>query len=106
MPPKRSKNMKKPLVVLFLALLSTSPVALVMDTAFAAESVAAASPPAGKMLFSAGGKRLAPVYRVAPDGAPQVMLDGRLITVPVATLSVVNGKVETSLSKRELLASR
>ncbi|SFG27126.1 hypothetical protein SAMN05518801_11325 [Novosphingobium sp. CF614] len=57
---------------------------------------------AGAMLYSANGYRIAPVYRVTADGNPQVMLDGRLVTVPASTLSEVNGKVTTALSKRDL----
>lgn len=57
---------------------------------------------AGKMLYSSTGHRIASVYRVNTDGNPQVILDGRLITVPSSTLSEVNGKLTTSLTKREI----
>ena len=40
----------------------------------------------GHMLYAAGGRRLAPVYRVLADGSPQLILDGRLVTVPASTL--------------------
>jgi hypothetical protein len=62
-------------------------------------------PQKGKMLLSAEGSRLAPVYRVA-DSGPQIILDGRMVTVPSNTLKVVDGKLTTSLSKREVLALR
>ena len=56
----------------------------------------------GKMLVGANGARLGAVYRVTPDGSAQLIVDGKMVTVPVATLSVVDGKLTTSLSKREV----
>jgi predicted permease len=73
----------------------------------AADSVApAAKVTTGKMLYSADGRRIASIYRVTSEGAPQVILDGKLITVPVSSLSEANGKVTTSLSKPELARAR
>lgn len=67
-----------------------------------ATSTAAVSVTAGKMIYGANGQRLAAVYRVTEAGAVQVILDGKLVTVPASSLSEVNGKVTTSLSKAEL----
>ena len=67
----------------------------------AAVGVAAAK---GKMLVAANGARLGPVYRVGVDGAAQVVVEGRLVNVPAATLSADNGRIKTSLSKSEVLA--
>jgi hypothetical protein len=53
----------------------------------------------GQMVESANGARLGVVYRVAADGSPQIMFDGKLITIPASTLSSSNGKLITSLSK-------
>ena len=61
---------------------------------------------AGKMLYSSTGHRIASVYRVNAEGNPQVILDGRLITVPASSLTEVDGKLTTSLSKRELARSK
>lgn len=58
----------------------------------------------GKMLVAANGARLGPVYRVGADGSAQIFIDGRLVSIPVATLSTANGKLTTSLSKSEVLA--
>ena len=55
-------------------------------------------------LVSANGARLGTVNRLAADGSPQIIIDGKLVTVPVATLSTVDGKLTTSLSKSEVLA--
>jgi hypothetical protein len=66
-----------------------------------AEAPAAVQVTAGKMLYS-GGNRLAAIYRISNDGSPQVILDGKLVTIPASTLSDVGGKVTTSLSKKDL----
>ena len=69
----------------------------------AAEAPAAAvAVNAGKMLYSSNGQRVAAIYRVNAEGNPQVILNGKLVTVPASTLSDVNGKVTTSLTKSEL----
>jgi len=61
---------------------------------------------AGKMLYADNGNRLAPIYRVAADGNPQVILNGRLVTVPASSLSAVDGKLTTSLSKKEIASAK
>lgn len=61
---------------------------------------------AGTMLYSSAGYRVAPIYRVSADGNPQVILNGRLVTVPASTLSTVDGKVATSLTKKEIAAAK
>lgn len=61
---------------------------------------------AGKMLYAADGYRIAPIYRVTADGNPQVILNGRLVTVPASSLSDAGGKVTTSMSKKELAAAK
>jgi hypothetical protein len=58
----------------------------------------------GSMLISANGSRLAQVYRVGPDGSAQIIIDGKLVTVPAASLSLSGGKLTTSLTKSEVLA--
>jgi hypothetical protein len=58
----------------------------------------------GKMLVASNGARLGNVYRVGPDGSAQLIIDGKLVTVPVTTLSSADGKLTTSLSKSEVLA--
>ena len=75
---------------------SSESVRAVTDSAAAAVNVKA-----GKMLYS-NGQRLAAIYRVTAEGNPQVILNGKLVTVPASSLSDVSGKVTTSLSKAEL----
>lgn len=61
---------------------------------------------AGKMLYTGNGYRLAPIYRVAADGNPQVILNGRLVTVPASSLNSVDGKLTTSLSKKDIASAK
>ena len=56
------------------------------------------------MLFSVDGSRLGPVYRVTGDGSAQVIIDGRMVTIPVSTLATKDGKLATSLKKTEVIA--
>jgi hypothetical protein len=66
-------------------------------------ATAQASPAKGNMLVAADGARLAPIYRLSSDGSPQIILDGKLVTVPAASLSMAGGRLMTSLTKREVL---
>ena len=70
------------------------------------EAPAAAVAEKGKMLIAANGSRLGAVYRVGPDGSAQIIIDGKLVTVPANTISITNGKLTTSLTKSEVLALR
>jgi hypothetical protein len=58
----------------------------------------------GSMLTAANGSRLGAVYRVGADGSAQIIIDGKLVTVPAATLSLSGGKLTTSLTKSQVLA--
>lgn len=58
----------------------------------------------GQMLVGANGARLGPVYRIGADGSAQIFIDGKLVSIPAATLSTANGRLVTSLSKSEVLA--
>lgn len=92
-----------------IALAATLTVFSVAPAALHAETIAtvgaAVTPAAGKVVYSANGSRVAPIYRVTDQGRVQVILDGKLVTVPGASLSDVNGKITTSLTKAELLRS-
>lgn len=61
---------------------------------------------AGRMIYGPTGQRIAPAYRVTSDGTVQVILNGKLVNIPSSTLSEVNGKVATSLSKKDLSKAR
>ncbi len=58
----------------------------------------------GKVLVAADGARLGPVYRVESDGAVQMIIGGKIVTVPASTLSSVDGRLTTTLSKNQVLA--
>jgi hypothetical protein len=58
----------------------------------------------GKALVTVDGARLGQVYRVGSDGAVQMIIGGKLVTVPASTLSSVDGRLVTSLHKSEVLA--
>ena len=60
----------------------------------------------GKLLFDAAGSRLGVVDRVEADGSADILLDGRVIKIPSATLSISGGKLSTSLKKAEVVALR
>jgi hypothetical protein len=58
----------------------------------------------GHMLISSNGSRLGSIYKVGPDGSAQIIIDGKLVTVPAATISLADGKLTTSLTKSQVLA--
>lgn len=58
----------------------------------------------GQMLHAADGGRLAPVYRVTDNGSVQIIIYGKVVTVPASTLSVVDGELTTSLTKNQVIA--
>jgi hypothetical protein len=103
--PFKEKTVKR---VWFVGLLSL----LVMTVATAQAAPSAESGSAvvgaatGKMLVASNGERLGVVYRVAPDGSAQIIIDGKLVTVSITTLSSVEGKLTTSLTKSEVPALR
>ncbi|MEE4452665.1 hypothetical protein [Novosphingobium resinovorum] len=103
--------MKKFVTLVALATVASAPVAAFAETTQVREATeeTAAAPVAlnaGKMLYAADGFRVASIYRVSAEGNPQVILNGRLVTVPASSLSDVGGKVTTSLSKKELAAAK
>ncbi len=87
---------------MFVALAAAA--VLVTSAAIAQDQASAAVASKGQMLTTANGSRLAPVYRVGNDGSAQIIIDGKMVTVPATTLSSVDGKLTTSLTKSEVLA--
>jgi hypothetical protein len=57
----------------------------------------------GKMLYGPDGRRIASVYRAGANGDAQIIIDGRLLTVPASSLSLADGKLATSLTKKEIV---
>lgn len=75
--------------------------ALAMSTAGAHAQAAAQK---GKMLYGADGGRLGSIYRVTQDGSAQIIIDGKLVTIPGSTIKVDGDKIATSLSKNEVIS--
>ena len=76
----------------------------ILVTALAALPLAANADAAkeGVMLASADGARIGTVYRVTGDGSAQVIVNGKIVTVPSSSLSTVDGRLVTSLKKDEV----
>jgi hypothetical protein len=54
-------------------------------------------------VYGNNGQRLAPVYRVNSDHSVQLILEGRLVTIPATVLADVNGKLTASETRADLL---
>ena len=87
---------------LFVSMLSICAVLSMVSAEAGAEGSAVATK--GTMLFAADGGRLGPVYRVTGDGAAQLIIDGKMVSVPASTISSKDGKLTTSLKKSEVIA--
>jgi orotidine-5'-phosphate decarboxylase len=74
---------------------------MILGSVIASPAIAGAEK--GKMLFASGGTRLGVVYKVTQDGSAQIILDGKLVTIPATTLSEAAGRLETSLTKNQLI---
>ena len=74
----------------------------------AAETPAASSPSvrAGTWIYGPDGKRVGRAYSAERAGVVLMVVNGELVRVPVRTLSVVDGKVATSLTRAEVSRSR
>ena len=57
----------------------------------------------GEMLVAVNGARLGPVYRITADGSVQLIVEGKMVTIPASTLSMTNGELTTSLSKHDVI---
>ena len=94
--------MRKSLVGVLLCGLVSLPVLAQEGSSVQPDS--AVIPEKGKMLVAANGARLGLVYRVMPDGSVQVIVEGRMTTIPGSTLSMANGELTTTLTKNDVLA--
>lgn len=90
---------------LILALAAALPVSALVsvNAAVAAEPDGLVKVAVGKMLYDADGKKLAAIYKLDAKGSPQLLLDGKMVTVPTETLTEVDGKFATRMTKRDLL---
>jgi hypothetical protein len=75
--------------------------AVTPQVALAQPEAAEVSAFAGKTLYGPKGERVAAIYKVT-GGNPQLIVDGKIVTVPASSLSIADGKLSTSLTKKEL----
>ncbi|MFM5931769.1 MAG: hypothetical protein ACKOPQ_12750 [Novosphingobium sp.] len=92
--------------IVSIALAATLAGIAIAPAAVNAQDSAPAGAVAGKTLYNSKGSRVAAIYRVTQAGAVQVILEGKLVTVPNSSLTEQDGKVVTSLSKAELIRGR
>ncbi len=90
---------------LIVALSALLPVCALSTAAVAAEPSALAKVLVGKLLYDADGKKLAPIYKLDANGVPQILLAGKVVTVPMSSLTEVDGKFTTKLTLRDLMTS-
>ncbi|MCB2047513.1 MAG: hypothetical protein KDE32_04715 [Novosphingobium sp.] len=95
--------MKKFAIVLGAAVLASSmaPAIALADEATAPVMVEVKR---GDMVYSADGKRIGNIYRVTETGDAQIIYRSKMITITNATLSQVEGKLQTSLTLAEVRA--
>lgn len=77
---------------------------LAAATPVSAEAPATVTAARGQMVVAANGARIGRVTRLADDGSPQVIFEGKVVTVPLSTLSVVEGRLVSTLSPAEIAA--
>ena len=75
-------------------------------TATPAQAQATATAEVGRAIYSADGKKLGAVYKVAKDGAPQVIISGKLVTVPAASVSLSGERIVTTLTRKDIMTKR
>lgn len=76
-----------------------------VGVAHAADDAAQTAAPAAKVgdfLRDGDARRVAAVTRVYPDGAVQIIYDSHFVVVPANTLSTADGKLKTSLTRKEI----
>lgn len=97
-------ELRKFLTVTALVALSISAPAFAdeVQTASSAAENAAVQIKRGEPIFDVAGKRIGKVYQVTPAGDAQFIQDLRLLTISAATLSRTDGKLTTSLKRKEI----
>lgn len=102
--------MNKLVPIALLATLATFAVApaavYASESAAVSEAAAPVAVEAGKMIYGPNGQRIAAAYRVTKEGNVQAILNGKLVSIPAATLSEVDGKITTSLTRSQVARAR
>jgi hypothetical protein len=91
--------------------LAISPMSLAAEssqsTRSATETAAAVQFNKGDLLYTNTGRRLGNVYRITPSGDAQLIIQSRMVTVPAAIISQVDGKLVVAVaSSKELLRAK
>jgi hypothetical protein len=74
-------------------------IAVAQVPAMSQAATAASAVSDGALLFSEDGHRLGAIYKVTDDGSAKLILEGKIVTIPASTMSEVNGKLTTTLTK-------
>lgn len=92
-----------------LALLAAATPALAVETAPPAEVATTAlerAPRESEVLRDTGGRIVGKVYKVQPSGSVLAIVNRETVRIPASTLSIVDGKLVTTLSKSEALKQK
>jgi len=90
--------------------LSLAAALVVAAPAFASQPAAAPAleraPRQGEVLRDSGGRLIGKVYQAQPSGAVLAIVNGATVRIPADTLSIVDGKLVTTLTKSEALKQK
>lgn len=90
--------------------LSLAAALVVAAPAFASQPAAAPAleraPRQGEVLRDSGGRQIGQVYKVQPSGAVLAIVNRETVRIPADTLSIVDGKLVTTLTKSEALKQK
>lgn len=86
-----------------LALIAATPALAVENAAPAALERA---PKEGEVLRDSGARIVGKVYKVQPSGAVLAIVNRETVRIPAETLSIVDGKLITTLTKTEALKQK
>lgn len=90
----------------FILAAATAPVVAVQATDTPAASALPRAPVEGEVLRDAKARILGKVYKVQPSGGVLAIVNRQTVRIPADTLSIVDGKLVTSLTKSEALKQK
>lgn len=108
--------MKKSLLIALMAVMVAAPAfaeeaaapaapAAVVETAAAAPAAAPLTIERRQIISDFAGARVGLVASIGADGSPVVIYRGRFVTVPLASISLADGELKSSLTRAEILAA-
>ena len=87
----------------FLLAAATAPAVAAQATETPAASALSRAPLAGEVLRGAKARIVGKVYKVQASGGVLAIVNRETVRIPAETLSIVDGKLVTSLTKAEAL---